>query len=86
MARQAKTLTFTYVRSARHRPNIELAHRISELAGRGYERCLFISGGSEANDMAIKFLRQYRYARGEREKTRVISLMPSFHGNTLAHV
>jgi len=83
LARQAKTMAFTYVRYARHLPNLELSRRIAELAGPGYERCLFVSGGSEANDMAIKFLRQYACSTGQPHKTRLISLMPSFHGNTL---
>ncbi|MDD1748418.1 MAG: aminotransferase class III-fold pyridoxal phosphate-dependent enzyme [Methanothrix sp.] len=86
MARQAKELTFTYVRYARHRPNIELARKVSALAGPGYERCFFVSGGSEANDMAIKFLRQYAYANGQTEKTHIISLMPSYHGSTLGTI
>lgn len=86
MAQQAKLLTFTYVRYARHRPNIELSRKVSELAGPGFERCFFVSGGSEANDMAIKFLRQYAYANGQTEKTHIISLMPSYHGNTLGTI
>jgi adenosylmethionine-8-amino-7-oxononanoate aminotransferase len=86
MAHQACTMTFTYVRYARHLPNIELSEKIAHLAGPGYERPLFISGGSEANDMAIKLLRQYAVARGEHSKTRMISLMPSFHGNTLGTI
>ena len=86
MALQAKELSFTYVRYARHRPNIELARRVSELAGPGFERCFFVSGGSEANDMAIKFLRQYAYAQGQTEKTHIISLLPSYHGSTLGTI
>jgi adenosylmethionine-8-amino-7-oxononanoate aminotransferase len=86
IAEQAKRMTFTYVRYARHLPNIELSEKVSALAGPGYERCLFFSGGSEANDMAIKFLRQYAYATGKTKKTKVISLMPSFHGNTLGTI
>lgn len=86
MAQQAKQLTFTYVRYARHRPNIELSRKVSELAGPGFERCFFVSGGSEANDMAIKFLRQYAYTNGQTEKTHIISLMPSYHGSTLGTI
>lgn len=86
MAQQAKQLTFTYVRYARHRPNIELSNRVAALAGPGLERCFFVSGGSEANDMAIKFLRQYAYANGQPEKTRIISLNPSYHGSVLGTI
>lgn len=86
MAKQAKQLTFTYVRYARHRPNIELSRKVSALAGPGFERCFFVSGGSEANDMALKFLRQYAYTNGQTEKTHIISLMPSYHGSTLGTI
>ncbi|MDI5930007.1 aminotransferase class III-fold pyridoxal phosphate-dependent enzyme [Rhizobium leguminosarum] len=86
MSKQAQELTYTYVRYARHFPNLKLSERISSLAGPGYERCLFISGGSEANDMAVKLLRQRAVARGEMARTRMISLNPSFHGNTLGTI
>lgn len=85
-ARQMRELTFTYVRYARHRPNLDLAAKLSALTGPGFERCLFISGGSEANDMAIKLLRQRAVAFGQATRTRIISLMPSFHGNTLGTI
>jgi adenosylmethionine-8-amino-7-oxononanoate aminotransferase len=35
-------------------------------------------------DMAIKFARQVAFARGQRQRTRLFSLMPSYHGGTLA--
>lgn len=84
MARQARTVDFAYPRIARHQPNIELARRLSDLAGPGYERVYFTSGGSEAVETAVKFLRQYAVATGQRERTELISCMPSYHGGTIA--
>jgi adenosylmethionine-8-amino-7-oxononanoate aminotransferase len=81
---QGVELSYSYVRVSRHRPNIELTRRIGELAGPGFERVHLSSGGSEAVEMAIKFLRQYAFANGETKRTRVITLMPSYHGGTLA--
>lgn len=78
--------TFSYVRVTRHLPNLELTKRIAELAGPGFERIHLSSGGSEAVEMAVKFLRQYAYAKGQKSKTKVISLMPSYHGGTLATI
>lgn len=86
IAEQAKRMTFTYVRYARHLPNMRLSAMIAELAGPGFERCLLVSGGSEANDMAIKLLRQYALAKGEVSRRKMISLSPSFHGNTLGTI
>jgi adenosylmethionine-8-amino-7-oxononanoate aminotransferase len=84
MAKQGRELTFTYVRFGRHQPNIELSARIAELAGPGFERVHLANDGSEANEMAIKFLRMCAYRAGKPAKRKVISLMPSYHGGTVA--
>ena len=84
MARQARELDFAYSRVSRHRPNLDLASRLCELAGDGYERACFASGGSEAMEIALKFARQYMLAKGQSQRTRVISLEPSYHGGTIA--
>ncbi|MGI9371307.1 MAG: aspartate aminotransferase family protein [Hyphomicrobiales bacterium] len=84
MAKQARSMDFAYCRVARHQTNIDLAARISDLAGPGFERVCFSSGGSEAMEIAIKFLRQYAIATGRPEKKQVITLMPSYHGGTIA--
>ena len=81
---QLDKLTFAYARVARTRENIELSDRLTGMAGVGFERCLLVSGGSEAMDMALKFLRLAALARGDMKRTRIISLLPSYHGGTLA--
>ncbi|MEM5439902.1 aspartate aminotransferase family protein [Paraburkholderia diazotrophica] len=86
MYEQGKKLSFSYVRVSRHEPNAELSRKVAVLAGPGFERCHFTSGGSEANEMAIKFCRQYAFAKGMHKKTRVISCMPSYHGGTLGTI
>ncbi|PCI54602.1 MAG: aspartate aminotransferase family protein [Alphaproteobacteria bacterium] len=83
MQQQAQELTFSFASSSRNLPNIDLAKKLTELAGEGFERALFVSGGSEAVDMAIKFCRQYRYATGEKKRNKLISCLPSYHGMTL---
>ena len=62
MAKQARTLDFAYSRVARHQPNLDLSERIASLAGPGFERVFLSSGGSEAIEIAIKFLRSYDLA------------------------
>lgn len=86
MAAQAAKHTFSSLRMTRHPANEALTERIARLAGPGYERVHLSSGGSEAVEMAIKFLRQYAVATGAPERTRVISLTPSYHGSTLATI
>lgn len=84
MAAQARTMDFAYSRVARHQPNIDLTRRIAELAGPGYERVCLASGGSEAMEIALKFLRQYVVATGQPAKRRIVTLQPSYHGGTIA--
>ena len=83
MLDQGRRLTYTYSRSTRHEANAALAARLSTLAGPGFERVHLTSGGSEANEMAIKMLRAHAVARGAHERSRIITLMPGYHGATV---
>ena len=83
MTEQAEKLCFSFTSTARNQPNLLLSKQLTELAGDGFERALFVSGGSLAVDMAIKFCRQYRYAKGETKRHQLISCQPSYHGMTL---
>lgn len=84
MSRQARQVDFAYFSHARHEPNIDLAERIAELAGPGYERVCFSSGGSEAIECAVKFLRHYAVSMGEPKRRKLITCYPSYHGATMA--
>lgn len=83
MYQQVLKLDFAYPRVARTAENRGFTERVALLAGSGFERVFMVSGGSEAVDIAFKFARQYKYAIGEQQRTRIISLMPSYHGMTL---
>lgn len=83
MYRQTLKLDFAYARVARTAENRSFTERVAHLAGTGFERVFLAPGGSEAVDIALKFARQYKYAIGETLRTRIISLMPSYHGMTL---
>ena len=82
MLDQGRRLTYTYSRSSRHGANAGLTERLAALAGPGLERVHLTSGGSEAIEMALKFLRQHAIATGQPERHRVISLLPGYHGAT----
>jgi len=84
MAEQARRMDFAYSRVSRHRPNLALTEKISQLAGPGYERVSLASGGSEAMEIGIKFLRQYVVATGKPDKKKIITCLPSYHGGTIA--
>ena len=49
----------------------------------GFERVFFASGGSEANDTAVRLARMYHLARGEERRHKVIGRLPSYHGSTV---
>ena len=67
-----------------NRPAIELAERLSEMCYPQINHFYFTSGGGEATDSNIKLARWYWKAKGQPEKTRVISRMWGYHGVTFA--
>jgi len=84
MADQARRMEYAYTRVARNRPNWDYAERLAGLAGPGFERVGLASGGSEAVDNALKFVRQYAVATGQPAKRHIISCQPSYHGATIS--
>jgi adenosylmethionine-8-amino-7-oxononanoate aminotransferase len=63
-------------------PVIRLAEKLAELAPGDLNRVFPVSGGSEANETAIKIARAYHKRRGEAGRYRVISRKGSYHGMT----
>ena len=49
----------------------------------GLERAYFVNSGSEAMDAALKLSRQYFFEKGETQRTRFVSRLQSYHGNTV---
>lgn len=83
MTEQASKVTFAYPRFFESEHNIALADSVCALAGNGLDRAFFVSGGSEANEAAIKLARQYAVVTGQGSRAKVISRDPSYHGSTL---
>jgi putrescine aminotransferase len=63
-------------------PAIELAERIASLAPGGLSGVFFVSGGSEANETAIKLARRHWIRRGEPGKSIVLAHDRGYHGLT----
>jgi len=63
---------------------VALSKRIKTYMPEGFTRVYFCSGGSEANEAAVKFARQYHVLSGRDSKYKVISRRLSYHGMTLA--
>jgi len=62
----------------------ELAQFLTDRAPAGFGRVYFLSGGSEANDTALKLARQVHLERGQTDKCHYIARHQSYHGNTVA--
>jgi len=65
-------------------PAEALAEYLVTRAPAGLDKVYFVSGGSEANETAMKLARQYWVEKGEPQRTRFVSRRQSYHGNTLA--
>jgi len=83
MQEQAEKVAFAFPGMFESDANERLADLLTKLAGPGFERAFFVSGGSEATESAIKLCRQYALAMGQAQKWKVISREPSYHGGTL---
>lgn len=81
---QARTLAFAHTAFFANEPSEELASRLVNQAPDGLEKVYFVSGGSEANETALKLARQYHVARGEFSRTVFLHRRQSYHGATLA--
>ncbi|MEZ5409988.1 MAG: aminotransferase class III-fold pyridoxal phosphate-dependent enzyme [Acidimicrobiales bacterium] len=50
----------------------------------GMTRCLFVAGGSESVDSALRIARQHHVCRGDVNRTKIVGRSISYHGVTLA--
>ena len=63
-------------------PVIRLAAKLAQMAPGELNRVFLVSGGSEANETAIRIARAFHRRRGDRGRYRVISRKGSYHGMT----
>ena len=62
-------------------PAIELSYMLAEwFAPDGMVRSFFTSGGSDSVETALRLARQYHKIRGERDRTKFLSLKKGYHG------
>lgn len=63
-------------------PQAELASRLCEKSFA--DRVFFANSGAEANEAAIKLARRYFQKKGGKNRFRIITMLQSFHGRTMA--
>jgi adenosylmethionine-8-amino-7-oxononanoate aminotransferase len=83
-AEQAERIAYMYAHHFSNEPQERLAHRLIEVAVPEMARVRFVSGGSEANETALRLTRAYHVERGQPDRWRVISPAQSYHGSTMA--
>lgn len=66
------------------KPLVQAAKNLCEMTH--LDRVFFTNSGAEANEGAIKMARKYHYAKGNTERTEIISINHSFHGRTMGAV
>jgi adenosylmethionine-8-amino-7-oxononanoate aminotransferase len=82
--RQARAVSFLYNQQFSSPPQEALAAELTGLAPEGFTRVHFVSGGSEANELAVRLGRSYHVERGESRRRHIISPAQSYHGPTMA--
>jgi adenosylmethionine-8-amino-7-oxononanoate aminotransferase len=69
-----------------HRPGIELAQRLVEIAPPGLQRVFYSDSGSTATEIALKMAFQLWRQNGEPQRTKFVALRMGYHGDTLGSV
>lgn len=82
-AEQAERVGYMYAHHFSNEPQERLAHRLVEVAAPEMARVRFVSGGSEANETALRLARSYHVERGQVDRWRVISPAQAYHGSTM---
>jgi adenosylmethionine-8-amino-7-oxononanoate aminotransferase len=83
MEKAARDLAWAHAGSFTTTPAEELADLLARQSG-GLARVQFLSGGSEAMELALKIAYQYHCERGESGRQVLISRRQSYHGSSLA--
>lgn len=83
MKAQMDKATFGYRLHFETGPSEALATKTVSLMPEGLDKVFFVSGGSEAVESCLKFARQWALASNRKDKWKVISRFPSYHGSTL---
>jgi len=82
-AAQADRISYVYNHHFTNDAQERLAERLLDVAAPEMARVRFVSGGSEANETALRLARQYHVERGEPQRWRVISPAQAYHASRL---
>ncbi|HEX5017208.1 MAG TPA: adenosylmethionine--8-amino-7-oxononanoate transaminase, partial [Actinomycetes bacterium] len=84
MSDQAAQMSHVMFGGLTHRPAIELAEALLEMAPRGLDHVFLADSGSVSVEVAVKMAVQYQRALGQRRRTRLLTVRGGYHGDTFA--
>jgi adenosylmethionine-8-amino-7-oxononanoate aminotransferase len=82
--KQAERLAYVHNERLTNPAQERLARELVEVGPEGFARVRFVTGGAEANELAIQLARSYHVERGEPQRWHVISPAQAYHGPTMA--
>lgn len=82
--KQTEQISFLYNVHATSPAQEQLARDLIEIAPDGFTRAHFVSGGTEANELALRMVRSYHVDRGDVGRHLVVSPAQSYHGASIA--
>lgn len=80
---QAERVSYVYNHHFTNDAQERLAQRLLEVTAPEMARVRFVSGGSEANETALRLVRQYFVDRGEPQRWRVVTQAQAYHGSLM---
>jgi adenosylmethionine-8-amino-7-oxononanoate aminotransferase len=81
--RQAEQLAYVHNERLTNPQQEQLAQELVDVAPDGFTRVRFVTGGAEANELALKLARAYHVERGESQRWQLISPAQAYHGPTM---
>ncbi|MDE2009444.1 MAG: adenosylmethionine--8-amino-7-oxononanoate transaminase [Candidatus Omnitrophica bacterium] len=86
LKKQVDRLSHSTLLGLANTPSIELARRLAGIAPRGLKKVFYSDNGSTAVEIALKMAYQYWQNKAKKNKTAMVHLSHSYHGDTLGSV
>ncbi|HBL16157.1 MAG: hypothetical protein A2X36_04170 [Elusimicrobia bacterium GWA2_69_24] len=83
MAAQARRFGYVNGTAFTHDAVEELAAEVCAIYGNGLNKAFFLCSGADVVEAALKLSRQYWAENGKPAKRKIVSLTPSYHGNSM---